>query len=156
SRRRAGSAVSVPLLEKGQRVDRAAAFVPAGGGPDLEVEVTGGGVSGLADHADRFAGAHRGAGPQRRRLEQGHGGKVVSRALAVDDEVVARRGLVAGVLHAAAAGGDERGAALRHHVLTLMGVTGAGGAEASLWAAVVVRPEDRKGVAVQFEAEAER
>src|SRR6187397_2026991 len=49
------SAVFVPLLQVGQWVDRAAALVPAGGSPHLEVEVAGGGVAGLADHADRLA-----------------------------------------------------------------------------------------------------
>src|SRR5665811_1023852 len=46
-------AVAVPLLQVAERVDRAAALIPAGGGPDLEVQVTGGGGAGAADQADR-------------------------------------------------------------------------------------------------------
>ena len=53
------SAVGVPLLQVRKRVDRAAALIPAGRGPDLEVEVAGGGVAGVADDADRLAGADR-------------------------------------------------------------------------------------------------
>src|SRR5690349_21077546 len=49
------SAVAVPLLQVRQRVDRATALVPAGCRPNLEVEVTGSRVAGLADDADRLA-----------------------------------------------------------------------------------------------------
>ena len=82
--------------------------------------------------------------------------EVVGGALAVDDDVVAGVGLVLGVLDDAAAGGDERGAAGRHHVLALVGVAGAAGAEAAGAEAEFVGAEDREGVAVEGEAEAER
>src|SRR5260221_13372859 len=149
------SAVAVPFLEVGQRVDRAATLVPAGGGPDLEMEVAGGGVAGLADHPDRFSGADRHPLLQRRGFEQVHVGHVETRALAVDDYVVAGGALVSRVLNAAAAGGDQRRSALCHHVLALVGVAGASCSETAGGAAVVVGAEDREGVAIEVEAEAE-
>ena len=152
-----GLSCSGPTCSRyGQRVDRAAALVPAGCGPDLEVQVAAGGVAGLADDADRLAGADGVAGLQRRGFGQVHVDEVVGGALAVDDDVVAGGALEAGVLDAAAAGGDERRAAAGHHVLALVGVAGAGGAEAAGAEAEFVGAEQREGVAVEGEAEAER
>ncbi len=65
------SAVAIPFFEVGQRVDRAAALVPAGCCPDLEVEVAGGGVAGVADDADRLAGADLIAGLSAARVRPG-------------------------------------------------------------------------------------
>lgn len=53
------------LRQIGKRVDRLAAFVPAGWGLHLEVEVAAFGVAGVADDADRLAGADGVAGVER-------------------------------------------------------------------------------------------
>src|SRR5262249_54035435 len=145
------SAVAVPLFEVGQRVDRAAALVPARGGPDLEVKVAGGGVAGVADDPDRLPGADRFAGVQRRRLGQVRVQEVEAGPLAVDNHVVGGRARISGVLDGAAAGCDERRAAGGHRVLALMGVAGASRAEAPRAHAEFVRAEDRELVAVEGE-----
>ena len=77
-------------------------------------------------------------------------------AAAVDDEVVAGVALVAGVLDGAAARGGQRRPAGGRDVLALVGVAGAGRAEAAGTEVEFMRPENRKGVAVEGEAEVER
>src|SRR3954454_2791389 len=101
----------VPGPQRGRGVERGAAGVPAGGAPELEVEVAGGGVAGLADPADLIAGADLGALLEHRRLAQVHVDVVDAGARSVDDDVVAGTALEAGELDGAAARGDERQAA---------------------------------------------
>src|SRR5690349_2406520 len=151
----ARSAVRVPLFEIGQRVEGGAALVPAGWAPHLEMEVAALGVAGFADHADRLPGADGVAGVQRRGFGQVGVHEVVAGAAAVDHDVVAGRALVTGVLDDAATGGDQRRPAGGHHVLALVGVTGAAGPEAAGAHPVFVRAEDREGVTVEGETEAE-
>src|SRR4029078_5439913 len=102
----------------------AAAPVPGGGGPHLEVEVAGGGGAGVADEADWLAGPHDFAGQERRGFGQVRVQEVDRLGAAVHHDVVAGQRLVAGVLDDAAAGGDQRRAAGGHRVLALVGVAG--------------------------------
>ena len=148
------SGVGVPAFEEGQRVDRAASFVPAGA-----VQISKWRWQAVASPVWPTSpigwpvktGVAR---AQRRGLDQVRVHEVHAGALGVDDEVVAGERLVAGILDRAAAGGDDRGAAPGHHVLALVAVPGAAGAEAAAGAAEVVRPEQREGVAVEREPEA--
>src|SRR4051794_34195209 len=151
-----GLRVLVPGFEVGEGVERAASLVPAGRAPHLEVEVTADRVAGFADDADRLAGADGVAGVKRRGFGQVRVHEVVGSAAAVDHEVVAGGRLEAGELDLAAAGGDQRQAAGRGHVLALVGVAGAGRAEAAGAEVEFVRAEDREGVAVEVEADDER
>src|SRR4051794_16011846 len=80
--------VSVPGLQGGQRVDRVAAVVPPGCGPDLEVEVARGCVACVADHSDLLAGEDLVALRERARLGQVHV-RVVDAVDPVDHQVVA-------------------------------------------------------------------
>src|SRR5690242_5211053 len=89
SPRRADSAVAVPLLEIGERVEGRAPFVPARRRPHLEVEVAADRVAGFADDPDLLAGAHDVARMERRGFGQVGVHEVVARPAPVDDEVVA-------------------------------------------------------------------
>jgi hypothetical protein len=90
------------------------------------VEVTPGGIPGLADAVDPLAGVDARALTRAPPL-QVHVHVVVAVGARVDHEVVAGAArLVAPVLDPAATRGDDRLAALREDVLALMGVSGAG------------------------------
>ena len=113
------------------------------------MQVAAHGVAGVADLAEVLAGVDGVADLHRGALAQVHVRVVDVRALAVDHDVVARRGMEAAELHLAAAGGDQRRAAGGEHVLALMGVPGAAGAEVRAGAAEIVAAADREHVPVK-------
>src|SRR3954447_24090311 len=148
---RFGSAVGVPRLQRGQRVEGVTAVVPARRAPKLEVQMAPVGVARLADGAYPLAGVDAVARVERRRLGEVHVDIVDAGAVSIDDDVVACQAVVALELHASAAGGHHRRATTGHHVLTLVGVPGAPGAEASGRLAVVVLAADGELVIEEVE-----
>src|SRR5829696_638291 len=85
------------------------------------MEVAAGCVAGLADPADLLAGVHPLSLPGPPTPQDVHVHVVVAIGASVDDEVVAGAArVVAAVLHASAAGGDQRLAALGEDVLPLV------------------------------------
>src|SRR4051812_38791766 len=112
--------------------------------------MAGGCVTRFADDPELLTREDLVALTERAGLRQVHVG-VVEAVDAMDHEVVARGRLVGRVLDGSALGGDELRAAVREHVLTLMAVAGATGAEAGAGAAVVVSSAHGEEMAVEVE-----
>src|SRR5690606_15370884 len=113
---------SAPAIPAAQllrhRAHVAAAPIPAGPRPQLEVQVATGGVARLAHAPDHLPGAHALARAHLGAAAQVHVHILRVRARAGDDDVVARgRALVGAVAHLARARRDELGAAAREDVL---------------------------------------
>src|SRR5215213_950784 len=137
---------AIPSLQGRQRVERLSAVVPAWGAPELEVEVAAPRVAAVADGADRLPRVHAVPLAERGGLVEVHVHVIDVGAVAIDHDVVARGRVVLLKLDAAAAGGRHTRAALGHHVLPLVAVPGAAGAEAGAGAAVVMPAADREEV----------
>src|SRR5687768_6764644 len=129
---------AIPSLQGRQRIEGPATVVPAGGAPELEVEVAAAGIAAVADRADRLTRVDAVACAEGRGLVEVHVRVVHVGAVAVDHDVVPRRGVVLLELDAPAAGGHHARAALGEHVVALVAVSGAAGAEVRALAAEVV------------------
>src|SRR3954469_6100883 len=138
----------VPRLQRRQRIDRAPAGVPAGRGPDLEVQVAAVGVAAVADVADELARRDVLALGDQRLVAQVHVAVVGRHVVVVDHEVVAGAALEAGELDGPRMRGDQRRTAGREQVLALMA---AAAAERRRAGAVRMRAEDREAVAGELE-----
>ena len=114
--------------------------VPAGSGPQLEVQVTAAGASGLADFADAVARQHSVTGLDDRGSAHMH---VCGRAAVsvLDHDVVAGAGVECGLDDAAGHGCHQWSAAGREHVLPLVPATPA---KAAGRRAELVRTDDRE------------
>jgi hypothetical protein len=135
----------IPDFQIGQRVDRVPTGGPPAADPDLEVKVGAGGVTGLADLADRLASAHGLPGADGERA-----------GLAVGEEEVEPINRVLGRIPAGparlVASGDDRarqrrehrGAFACEHVLALVHVAWATRAEAVGGVAEAMRPRHRE------------
>src|SRR5215207_1637399 len=141
----------IPAQQRRQRVDRGAAVVPAGSGPDLEVQMAGARAAGVADDAEHLAGLDPLASAHDRGLAQVRVHVAFAGYRVLDHEVVARTGMPSAHRHDAAARRDERRAARGHDVLALVGVAGPAGAEAGATLTDVVlaphgehRPDERE------------
>src|SRR5690606_38208201 len=134
-----------PTLELRQRIDRRAARLAPAADPDLEVQVRARRAAGAAHLGDLLAGRDRRARRDADRAAAQVHEDVVAPVDAADHEVDPRAGRLVGLArHGARDRRDDRRAEWRDHVLPLVAVRAAVGAEATAVAAERPRALDRE------------